>query len=205
MIGCQSLPLRSVRPAASETMIGNDVLQRAQLTRAEFLEREVERLRADLHQAEASIVAMESGQRGNQSRAAAVSAIAEVRIALDRVERKVPWRVDQVHEARGKLAEAASQLERGHVGSAVFFASRAERITESLIDEVQQVDQWSDLRLVDGELVNLRAGPSREYPIIDQLRERTPVFPERAHRDWQLVRAPSGQIGWVHDSLLRAP
>ena len=62
--------------------------------------------------------------------------------------------------------------------------------------------RWVQLSLL---LVNLRAGPSREYPVIDQLPERTPVFPERSRAGWQLVRAPSGQVGWVHDSLLRTP
>jgi len=188
-----------------EPIIAGDVYRRAELSRSEFFEREVERLRADLRQAEESIVAMESGLRGFQSRADAVSALAEARIALDRVERRVPWREAQVREARAKLAEAASQLERGHVGSAVFFASRAQRITESLSQEARQVEAWSDRRLIEGALVNLRAGPSLDYRVIDRIPEHTPVFPERALQDWKLVRTPTGQVGWVHESLLRAP
>jgi hypothetical protein len=205
LLGCQTGG-GACPPEAASPVIGSDVYRRAHVSRSEFFEREVERLRADLRQAEESIVAMESGLRGFQSRADAVSALAEARIALDRVERKVPWRQDQVNEARGKLAEAANQLERGHVGSAVFFASRAERITNNLVDEARQVEQWSDRRLVDGgAFVNLRAGPSLDYRVIDQLPKRTPVFPERTHQDWKLVRTPAGQVGWVHESLLRAP
>lgn len=194
-------------PAAlpREPTIESEVYRRAELSRAEFFEREVERLRADLRQAEESIVAMESGLRGFQSRADAVSALAEARIALDRVERKVPWREDQVHEARGKLSEAQAQLDRGHVGSAVFFASRAQRITASLLDEARQVEEWSDRRLIEGQSVNLRAGPSLSHHVIDRLPGKTPVFPERAHGEWRLVRTPSGQVGWVHESLLQKP
>ena len=62
-----------------------EVYRRAEAERIEFFEREIARLREDLARAEASIVAMESGLRGSQSRADAVSAIAEARIALDRV------------------------------------------------------------------------------------------------------------------------
>jgi hypothetical protein len=185
--------------------IAGDVYRRAEMTRSEFFEREVERLRADLQQAEESIVAMESGLRGFQSRADAVSALAEARIALDRVERRVPWREAEVREARDKLAEGQSQLERGNVGSAVFFASRAQRITASLSQEARQVEAWSDRRLIEGQLVNLRAGPSLDHRVIDRIPEHTPVFPERSHRDWKLVRTPTGQVGWVHESLLRAP
>ena len=76
---------------------------------------------------------------------------------------------------------------------------------EQLDAIVRQVEQWSDRRFVHGALVNLRAGPSLDYRVIDRLPKRTPVFPERSHRDWKLVRTPSGQVGWVHDALLRTP
>ena len=52
--------------------------------RAAYLEREVQRLQQDLRQAEASLVAIESGLRGAHTRADAVSAIAEARIELVR-------------------------------------------------------------------------------------------------------------------------
>jgi SH3-like domain-containing protein len=41
--------------------------------------------------------------------------------------------------------------------------------------------------------------------VIDKLPKSTPVFPESKHQSWTLVRTPSGQVGWVHASLLRAP
>jgi len=182
-----------------------DIYRRAEAERLQFYEREVQRLRADLAQAEQSLVAMESGLRGSQSRADAVSALAEGHIALERVSASVPWRAERVAEARAKLAEASRQLEAGHVGSAVFFTSRARRITESLQLEAEQVAAWSDKRLVAGDHVYLRAGPSREQDVVDTLTLRTPVFPERSFQDWTLVRTPDGRIGWVYASLLAMP
>jgi hypothetical protein len=79
------------------------VYERAQAERSEYFEREVERLRADLAQAEASIVALESGLRAPHTRADAVSSVAEARIALDRVKGRVPWRSQRVAEATEKL------------------------------------------------------------------------------------------------------
>jgi Bacterial SH3 domain len=182
-----------------------DVYRRAEAERLQFYEREVQRLRADLAQAEQSLVAMESGLRGSQSRADAVSALAEGHIALERVSSSVPWRPERVAEARSKLAEASRQLEAGHVGSAVFFTSRARRITEDLQLEVEQVAAWSDKRLVRGDHVYLRSGPSRKNDVVDTLMQDTPVFPERSFRDWTLVRTPDGRIGWVHAPLLAMP
>ena len=211
-VGCQSLPAHvpwreaaaSPKDSRGSPDIEGDVYRRAELERSEFFEREVERLRADLRQAEESIVAMESGLRGSQSRADAVSAVAEARIALDRAGRKVTWRDAEVREAHVKLAESQRQLDGGHVGSAVFFASRAQRITDSLLAEVRQVAQWSDRRWIRGARVNLRAGPSQHHRVVDILAEETPVFPERSHEGWRLVRTPAGQVGWVHASLLHA-
>ena len=87
---------------------------------------------------------LESGLRGLHTRADAVSAVAEARIALDRVSKSVPWRRERVAEARAKLEEADRQLASDHLGSAVFFASRAQRITDALRAETQQVAKWSD-------------------------------------------------------------
>ena len=208
LVGCQAglTPLLGSETTRGEDeSIASDVYRRAEIERSEWYEREVKRLRADLEEAEQSIVAMESGLRGNQSRAHAVSALAEARIALDRVEQKVPWRMQAVSEARAKLQDASRQLDRGHVGSALFFASRARRITDSLEEEARQVAGWTDRVLVSARRVNLRAGPAADRQIVEVLVGQTPVFPERIQGRWRLVRTPSGQVGWVHDSLLRSP
>ena len=189
----------------SEGLFDAASYRRAEAERVEFFEREVGRLRADLQQAEESLVAMESGLRGFQSRANAVSALAEARIALERVSPSVPWRQDRVEEAHSKLAEASRQLQAGHVGSAVFFSSRAQRITENLQAEVRQVAGWSQKSLVLGEGAELRTAPSDKADVVNTLVAHTPVFPERSHHDWTLVRTPSGRIGWVRASRLSAP
>ncbi|HEY5657124.1 MAG TPA: SH3 domain-containing protein [Myxococcota bacterium] len=199
-------PRAEAEPGASfQPESDADAFRRAEAERVAFFQREVERLRADLRQAEESLVAMESGQRGFQSRADAVSALAEARIALERVSPSVPWRKDRAEEARAKLAEASRQLQAGHLGSAVFFASRAQRITESLQAEVRQVADWSRKSLVVGDEVPLHTGPSPVADVVDILGPRTPVFPERNHADWTLVRTPSGRIGWVQASRLVNP
>jgi deoxyribodipyrimidine photolyase len=144
----------------SENLFDAATYRRAEAERVEFFERQVERLRADLRQAEESLVAMESGLRGFQSRADAVSALAEARIALERVRPRVPWRRDRVEEAQTKLVEASRQLQAGHVDSAVFFSSRAQRIAENLQAEVRQVASWSQKSLVLGDGLELRTAPS---------------------------------------------
>jgi hypothetical protein len=187
--------------AAAEIEV--EVLERAQRERREYLEREVVRLREDLQQAEDSIVQLESGLRGPQRRADAVSAVAEARIALDRVSAGVPWRRDRVAEARSKLEEADRQLASDHLGSALFFAARAQRITDSLRAETQQVAKWSDRRVIRGDRVNLRSAPSQTASVVETLAAETPLYPERSLDEWTLVRTPDGRVGWVHRKLLK--
>lgn len=188
---------------APEAELDPSVYTRAGSERADYLEREVSRLRADLRQAEEAMVAIESGLRGTHTRADAVSAIAEGRIAVERASRSVPWRPERLQEARGKLEEAERQLQAEHPGSAVFFASRARRIGETLSDEASVVERSSAARFVRSARVNLRAGPSTSHPVLEILREETPVFAEHRDGHWTLVRTLSGRLGWVHSSLLR--
>jgi hypothetical protein len=179
------------------------VYQAARREQTAHLEREVARLRADLREAEQAMVAIESGLRGVNSRADAVSSLAEARIAVERASQRVPWRPAQVQEAYAKLEEAERQLEAGRPGSAVFFASRARRIAGTLDEEAARVAQHASTRFIRARRVNLRENPSTDARVIGVLNEDTPVFLERGEGDWVLVRTAAGPVGWVHASLLR--
>jgi hypothetical protein len=192
-------------PAATSQAVPStdaEIYRSAQREQMAHLEREVARLRADLDQAEDAMVAIESGLRGVQTRADAVSSLAEARIAVERARQNAPWRRQELAEAYGKLEEAEHQLQVGHSGSAVFFASRARRIAETLDAESEQVARHASTRFVQAKRANLRAGPSMDHRVVDILDESTPVFPEREQGEWMLVRTMSGPAGWVHVSLL---
>jgi SH3-like domain-containing protein len=57
------------------------------------------------------------------------------------------------------------------------------------------------LRVSAGE-VRMRKGPSTDYAVIETLARSTRVLAESEAGDWVRVRAPSGNTGWVHGSLL---
>jgi uncharacterized protein YgiM (DUF1202 family) len=168
-----------------------------------LLELEIDRLQADLAAAEEALVAVESGMRGGQTRAEAVSMLAEARIEVDRAARRAPWRAEAAAEARAKLDEAERELGAGHIGSAVFFVSRASRIAASLLAEAELVGKTPTTRYVKGARVNLRAEPTTESKVVAVLPRELPVFPEADTAGWVLVRTASGRVGWVHGSLLR--
>jgi hypothetical protein len=199
--------LRKPAPPVQSTATEPDpsVYRRADADRLKLLEHEIERLRADLRVAEETLVAVESGIRGAQTRAEAVSMLAEARIEVGRAAKRAPWRADAVAEAQDKLAEADRQLGAGHIGSAIFFVSRASRIAATLVGEADLVKKAPVTRYVKGSRVNLRSEPNTESPVLAVLPPELPVFPEGHDGEWVLVRTVSGNVGWVHATLLQAP
>ncbi len=180
-----------------------EIYRSAQRERSEYLERALARLRTDLRQAEAAMVASDSELRGAHTRADAVSAVAEARIAVQRAANTVHWRPEQLEEARDKLDEAERQLQAQRSGGAVFFASRARRIADGLNEEARRVAGNRAARFIGARQANLRTGPSTQRKVVAVLPQGTPVFPQREEERWMLVRTLSGPVGWLHASLLR--
>lgn len=203
LAGCSSAPPPPAEPVAKVfPSIDSEIYRRAETDRADRLAAEVQRLRADLRQAEEALVMAESGLRGTHSRADAVSSLAEARIQVERAAQSTPWREDEIAEARAKLEEAARQIELAHFGAALFFVYRAERTSSMLEGEAARVHATPDVRYIRAKQVNLRAGPSTAEPILGVLSSGTPVHPESRNKRWVLVRTAQGALGWVHGSLL---
>lgn len=170
--------------------------------RVASLEREIERLRADLEQAEATMLATDSDGRAGGNRAAAASLLAEALISVDRAAKVAPWQRAAIDTARLKLDEAERQLQSGRSPAAVYFASRGQRIADTLIAEAKLVEDSPNTRFVRVERLNLRAGPSTRDSVVDVLESGEPVFEQRAQGNWKRVLTLRGEIGWVHASLL---
>jgi hypothetical protein len=204
--GCSLLgPPPPEPPPAPAAAPDPNVYRRADADRLKLLEAEVERLRADLRNAEETLMAVESGLREAQTRAEVVSQLAEARIQVDRAAKRAPWRADAVAEARQKLDEADRQLADGHVGSAIFFVSRASRVAATLQAEADRVASAPRAQSIRGSRVNLRAEPRTDSEVLAVLHAELPVFPESELGEWVLIRTVSGKVGWVHASLLAKP
>jgi hypothetical protein len=176
--------------------------RRADRSRIARLEGEIEQLTADLRQAEAAMLASDAEMSAGHSRANAASMLAEARIALEQAKRSAPWRGDAVEDARTKIAEGERQVGAGRSPAAVYLASRAKHIADSLIAEARSVEQAPDARFVRVERLNLRAGPSTDEVVLDVLRKGTPVFSQRTRADWLQVRTLGGEVGWVYASYV---
>lgn len=186
----------------STTSSDIDLMRRTETNRIQTLEREVERLRIDLIRAEDALIAVESKLRSGHSRAAAVSALAEAQIRLNKASRIAPWRQDTISEAKGKLTIAQRHINEEYFGTAVFFVYRANRIVENLNYEANMVKATEQAMFINRPRVNLRSGPSTNEDVLLVLNQGTPVVMERDNGEWILVRTLAGSVGWVHRSLL---
>ena len=204
-LGSSAPPLPAPPDPVLETAVHDaEIYRQAQLDQIQGLERTVQRLRGELHEAENAMVAIESGLRGAQTRADAVSTLAEARISVERARSSTPWRPAEIAEVTEKLEEAERQFQSGNSGSAVFFASRAKHVADALREEALQAAGAQAVRKITAPRANLRAGPSTENDVLLVLSQATPVLPQRSDGDWVLVRTLDGAAGWVHASLLEA-
>ncbi len=177
---------------------------RAQRERAEDLERTVTALREDLADAGQTLIDIESGLRGAHTRADAVSRLAEARILVERADRAAPWRASEIVACQDRLAEADRHVQAGHFGTAIFFASRAQRASARLLDEASRIAARGDLLFVQGQRVNLRARPTTRGRVLERLERGTPVLGAGREGGWVRVRTLEGQVGWMHGRLLGA-
>lgn len=198
--GCTLLPPHTPDSPRMSDIV---VYHKAEIERADRLSVEVKRLQADLLRAEEALVKVESGLRGNHTRANAVSELAEARILVKHAAEQAPWRDKETAEARNKLAEAERHVQQNNPGAALFFVYRARRIAELGLLEAETVRSQPDTYYVSGDRVNLRLRPTIRGRVLRILENETPVFVERSKGEWLLVRVVSGSAGWIHASLVR--
>jgi len=203
---CWTIPTActSPPPPAPQQVPSVEIAERrANREQIERLEHEVDRLRADLRQAEETLIAAESGLRTATTRADAVSSVADARIQVERATDRAPWRSREIKEAREKLQEAERQLKQGGFSSAIFFASRAQRAASMLVMEAEAAEAMQGLLKVSVAWANLRERPSTTAGISEVLMAKTPVYAEKSEGAWYLVRTPWGKVGWMHHSVLK--
>lgn len=188
----------------SERVVVEQAERKASVARIGQLDDEIERLKSDLAQAEKALITAESSLTGVHTRAQAVRAIAEARTQIEKAEIDAPWRKVEAKEARDKVEAADRHLRAGRFGASILFASRAKRIARGIAAEAYAVRTGKQAKQVGARPVRLRARASSQAKLVETLEPSTPVFPEKVHGKWVLVRTLSGKVGWIPTSALVA-
>lgn len=164
------------------------------------LKNDAVRLREDLARAEQALAATDTSV--GYTSADAISALAEARVQTQGATNEIPWKREQIEQARAKLDTAKAHIDARNFSAAMYFIYRAQRITEEVKKEAQLVRANRGTLFVKAKRLNMRLGPSKQYDVITVLIEGAPVFPQNADKDWRLVRTANGFLGWVYGPML---
>ena len=170
--------------------------------RIRLLEEELATARSDLEFVEKQFVLFERRLTNEETKASAVSAVAEVRLFRDKLQSERPLDEETLEEVEARLAAAGVLVDKRKYTAAVYYANRAmralnraERHRNAFID--------TDALVVAVSKANLRRGPGGDFDVLTRLTYGTAVVRIEKKNEWMKVRTRDGQTGWIHSSLLQ--
>lgn len=164
-----------------------------------YLEAELRQSREALESAEKQFISADIGLQSSETKASAVAALAEARLAYDRTLRENPdaGALANVQMAREKVRQGEDQLSRERFASSVYFAKRAVTLLE-------ESPSRKMVRIISVDQANMRRGPGLEYDVIERLVMGTVLYESKSINNWHKVRTRDGLEGWVHASVTAA-
>jgi len=170
--------------------------------RIQLLQEELVTVRADLEYVERQFVLFERRLTNEETKASAVSAVAEVQLLRDKLQADRPLDEETLKEVETRLAAAGVLVDKRKYTAAVYYANRAmrslnhaERVRNAFID--------GNALVVAVSKANLRQGPGGKFNVVTRLSYGTAVVRLDKREEWMKVRTRDGQIGWIHTSLLQ--
>ncbi len=169
-------------------------------------------LELELKSALDELVRSQSSARNVQSRAFAVSRIAEVRVELQLLRRRPdPALADRLYRAEGFLDHADRALEADNVGGAAYLAERANELVRQVrtIAEIRSGSPTELIPLVPPRTIevvaaaNLRKAPSSEAEKLRAVEAGTKLRAIARRGDWFQVEVEGNDPVWVHRRLVR--
>lgn len=176
------------------------------------LEEENASLELELAIALEELLRTQANLKNVQSRAFAVSRIAEVRVELEALRvRKDPALDDRLDRADSFLQRADQALGDDNVGGAAFLAERAgELVRQSkTIAEVRSHESRELLPIVPPRQIearaaaNLRKGPGADTERVGSVAAGTMLEAVARLGDWFQIRTERGETVWIHRGLVQ--
>lgn len=201
----ESIRLRSQVDSKSLDLAKN-MAERENLQRLyQYYLEEMESMRKDLEYAESQFISLENRIQSGESKASAVAAQAETKIALDKFMRKNPAAADTLMLAtvRDKFKNSESCLERGQYSASVYYSKRALKTLE-FIERMHSIPRNGvEAYIVSTEKANMRKGPGTSFAIVGRLPYGTVLVQLDRKDDWRKVKTEAGKEGWIHQDLIR--
>ena len=169
-------------------------------------------LELELASALEELLRSQSSLRNVQSRAVAVSRIAEVRVELEtmRPNRDIALR-SRFERADEFLMRADQALTDDNVGGAAYLADRAGELLRQArtVAEIRKKEPHEFIPIVPPRAMevqaeaNLRSEPSPESRRVGGVRTGTKVEAVARQEDWYQIVTAAGTKAWIHRTLVR--
>lgn len=206
--------------AETRTSLGANHEQRMQLERAlseraeelAVLEESNASLELELASALDALLRAQASLRNVQSRAFAVSRIAEVRVQLEAARRHHDEALNARIDRSAEFLERADQtLSENNIGGAAYLADRAGELLRQAqtVAEIRGKDPREIIPIVPARSMevqaaaNLRRDPSSESPRLDGIESGTQVEAIARQGDWFQIVTAAGTTAWIHRALVR--
>jgi hypothetical protein len=176
------------------------------------LEEATASLELELASALEELLRSQASLRTVQSRAFAVSRIAEVRVQLEAARRHDdPALKTRVERAAEFLTRADQTLAEDNLGGAAYLADRAGELLRQArtVAEIRKQGSREVIPIVPPRSMevqvaaNLRLEPSSESPRVAGLGSGTHVEAVARHGDWYQIVTDDGTKAWIHRALVR--
>jgi hypothetical protein len=169
-------------------------------------------LELELHSALEELIRSQANALNVQSRAFAVSRIAEVRVELSsfRASRD-PALDDRLDRAQEFLDRADKALDQGNVGGAAYLAERASELVSQVktVAEIRSNEPAELIPIVPPRFIevsaaaNLRKAPSVNSGRVGSVEPGARLRAVARQGEWYQVQTDGGEEAWVHRRLVR--
>lgn len=169
-------------------------------------------LELELKSALEELVRSQASVRNVQSRAFAVSRIAEVRVELQSFrKRKDPALADRLQRASEFLDHADRALQEDNLGGAAYLAERASELLRQVktIAEIRGPEPTELIPIIPPRMLevlavaNLRKGPSSDSERLGSVEPGTELKAIARRGEWYQVEIEGKGPAWVHRRLVR--
>lgn len=169
-------------------------------------------LELELHSALEELIRSQANALNVQSRAFAVSRIAEVRVELASFRAgRDPALADRLDRAEEFLDRADRALEQDNVGGAAYLAERASELVRQVktVAEIRSTEPTELIPIVPPRYIevsavaNLRKAPSVNSVRVGTVEPGTRLRAVARQGEWYQVQTEGGEEAWVHRRLVR--
>jgi hypothetical protein len=168
-------------------------------------------LELELKSALEELVRSQASLRNVQSRAFAVSRIAEVRVELQSYHKRDPALADRLQRAADFLDHADRAIQEDNMGGAAYLAERASELLRQVrtISEIRGPVPTELIPLVPPRMLkvlavaNLRKGPSSDSERLGSVEPGTELRAIARRGEWYQVEFEGPDPVWVHRRLVR--